>query len=301
MLNIKMHTRMLSIMMLGLSAGCSTMIPSPSDPATYTVASKTPTSPNVPAFEATKTPHMTWTPLPTLPADKALALVEELYVTNTGCRLPCWWGITPGITSWEEAKQFFSTFATEIIQSESTQITEKGVSYTETRYILRYVVAGEYPVGAVSLHVINGGISFIQMGRLRIQHTIQLHQLLEEYGPPTQIFISTFSDLPLRPLPLTLVIFYDDQGIMAMYDYDAERIGDILRSCPMPVGTVLWLWSQDIEMDDEDIEFRVLGTDPNTSLRLLEDVTDYTIETFHQIFREADNETCLVTPIEFWD
>lgn len=304
--NQNIQLKISNLILLLLISACAvsgdpTVTPSPSAEVTETEASITPSRTSAPTLEATITPHPTWTPLPTLPADEAIALAEELYATNAGCRLPCWWGITPGVTTWEEARQFYETFATEIIRDKSTQITERGVSYTETRYIVRYAVAGEYPVGAVGLYVIDGVISTIRMGRLRLQHTIQLHQMLEEYGPPTQIFVRTFSDAPFRPLPFILILFYEDQGILAMYDYDAERIGDILQSCPMPVGTVLWLWSQIIEMDDEDIEFRALGPDPNTLLRLLEDVTDYTIESFYQTFKEADNEDRIVTLIEYWE
>ena len=213
--------------------------------------------------------------------------------------MPCWWGITPGVTSWEEARQFFATFATEIIQGETTQINERGITYSETLYIPRYATGREPPSLAVGgFRVIYGGISSIQIGRLHIDYSIQLDQMLEVYGPPTQIFMKTFSNAPEFPLPFTLVLFYEDQGIMAIYDYDAERVGDVIRSCPMPVGTVLWLWSQIIEMDDGDIEFRALGPDPSKPLRLLEEVTDYTIDSFHQTFKDASNQTCIITPVE---
>ena len=266
---------------------------SPSPTSTYTL---TPTI----TVTATSTSAPTWTPLPTLPAEDALAIVEELDATNAGCRLPCWWGITPGVTSWEEARQFFATFATEIIQSDSIQISEKGVTYIETRNIVRYPIGGDPFSLVVGLYVIEGLISEIQLGTL--QYPSQLHQILEEFGPPTQIFLWTLSNAPFRPLPFILLLFYEDQGILAMYPYNnAEDIGDNIRSCPLSLGAYIWLWSKSIEMDDEDIEFRALGPDPTTPLRLLEDVTDYTIDSFHQTFKDASNQTCIITPVEHWE
>ena len=262
----------------------------------------TPTNTSTPTFEATIIPDPTWTPLPTLSADEAIALAEELYATNAGCRLPCWWGIMPGVTTWEETRQFYETFATEIIQNKSIQITERGVTYTATRYIVRFALGGDYHVNGQSIYVIDGVVSTIDFGRLTLEYTIGLHQMLEEYGMPTQIFLWTVADGPFRPLPFTLILLYEDQGILGKYTYDnAERLEDIIQSCPKPVGTILWLWSQIIEMDFHDIEFIAVSEDPPYPLGLLEDVTDYTVESFHQTFKDPSNETCIETPVKHWE
>jgi hypothetical protein len=126
--------------------------------------------------------------------------------------------------------------------------------------------------------------------------------MLAEYGPPTQIFLWTLADVPGRPLPFTLVLFYEDLGILAKYTYDnAERIDDVIQSCPKPVGIILWLWSQIIEMDFEDIELIAISEDPPFPLKPLEEITDYTIESFYQTFKDAQNETCIVTLVEHWE
>ena len=55
----------------------------------------------------TKTPSPTvaqsWTPPPKLSQEEANELLLELYETNGGCEMPCWWGIVPGETPWETA------------------------------------------------------------------------------------------------------------------------------------------------------------------------------------------------------
>src|SRR5688572_13990138 len=42
---------------------------------------------------------------PTMTTDEAKRLVRDLLENNAGCKLPCWWGITPGKTTWSEARQ----------------------------------------------------------------------------------------------------------------------------------------------------------------------------------------------------
>ena len=72
-------------------------------PTKYRTASQT-TSPR-----PTKIP--TLKPLPTLTTQEALLKVEDLFLHNGGCELPCWWGITPGETTWQSTQQFLASFA----------------------------------------------------------------------------------------------------------------------------------------------------------------------------------------------
>ncbi|MEW6094279.1 MAG: hypothetical protein AB1531_09970 [Chloroflexota bacterium] len=58
-----------------------------------------------PSVTSTPTLAITWTPLPTLSDFKAEAQLLEWLQGTQDCRLPCWAGITPGVTTWEEAKQ----------------------------------------------------------------------------------------------------------------------------------------------------------------------------------------------------
>jgi len=37
--------------------------------------------------------------------------------TNVECRLPCWWGVLPGKTSWQNAEKYLSSITTSIYES----------------------------------------------------------------------------------------------------------------------------------------------------------------------------------------
>ncbi len=46
-----------------------------------------------------------------------------IHENNGGCELPCWWGITPGETSWQEVHQRFSPLGRVRISYHGEEIT----------------------------------------------------------------------------------------------------------------------------------------------------------------------------------
>lgn len=69
-----------------------------------------------PSVTTTTLAVVTPTTLSTLSYDEALVTVQTLYETNNGCLLPCWWGITPGKTTWEQTKDLLSPFVSQILE-----------------------------------------------------------------------------------------------------------------------------------------------------------------------------------------
>ena len=53
-------------------------------------------------------PTFPFTPMPTF--IHPLETMKELYRTNGGCQLPCWWGIHPGLTTWPQVRQLLDRF-----------------------------------------------------------------------------------------------------------------------------------------------------------------------------------------------
>src|SRR5215216_5270875 len=60
------------------------------------------------------------TPLPTLNSKNSSLTVQALMENNGECRLPCWWGVIPGKTSWHSAEEFLSSITTSIYESAGT-------------------------------------------------------------------------------------------------------------------------------------------------------------------------------------
>jgi len=294
-----------------LVVGCQSPVTPPASPG-YTALPPTPTiilpMPSAshtktslptatPSLTPTFTPSATWTPLPTLLPTEAQALVLDLLQNNAGCRLPCWWGFTPGKTTWEAARQFLASFATRIGQGGSGQVTENGVTYHTTNYSVFYEVLGEPERDETNYSLKNEIIDVIQVGSGGTVLSYQLHLVLAAYGMPTEILLKTYTNSPENYLPFRLVLFYPQQGILAYYEYEAHKIGDQMRSCPQPLGPRLWLWSPEqetIQIADVD------PPDTNQPLRPLEEVTEMDLQTFYQTFKNPNSGVCLETPVELW-
>lgn len=57
----------------------------------------------------TMLPPATWTPFPTLLPEAGWDILYDWFGGQDGCRLPCWGGITPGITTWDTAEQIIES------------------------------------------------------------------------------------------------------------------------------------------------------------------------------------------------
>ena len=100
----------------------------------------------------TPTSVSTLTPLPTLSQRDAHDLIQALLQNNGGCRLPCWWGITPGQTDWNTARQFLDTFVIDIKQSWEEKGEEQGSPTSRASYDIYYESeGGEKPAFMYSL------------------------------------------------------------------------------------------------------------------------------------------------------
>jgi hypothetical protein len=77
-----------------------------------------PVSSLTPNFQPTETLVPTNTPFPTpiatLDENLARQRVLELFQTNNSCKLPSWWGITPGKTTWDDALKILAPISRDI-------------------------------------------------------------------------------------------------------------------------------------------------------------------------------------------
>jgi len=242
-------------------------------------------------------------------ADEKYAFVSEMLRNNGGCRLPCWWGFTPGETAWETTKTFFTSRGVTIWDNGGTRDHtvvfnipghyESYQSYIGEGTLDRIgIVAG--PLVGADGHYAYGDPQFAEDWK-----TYMLPQILGAYGPPQQVFLETYSSGPDR-LPFRLLLFYPDQGLLAKYEGSTGEngqgewveAGQAIRIRPRRSDIALWLWSPEREMTLAD-----LGLSSQVDLdrlRSLEEATGMSIEQFYQTFVQPDNQTCLETLVDLW-
>jgi hypothetical protein len=287
----------------------SSPTPSPtSSPSTAPEATltKTPT--------ATRTP--TWTPVPTLLPEEAQTALKELFANNGDCQLPCWWGITPGETSWAQANEKLAPIAVETIY------TSKG-SHGITLYqpIFRIPEGINFPTKTSgendfttyyfdpSIFVKDSTVLAIDLssGWISQGFDYSLAALLGMWGQPNEIWIRVNSDVPPEYTPEYIIrLFYPTRGILLSSGGFAPWQDNRLQICPQefwddtsPPGVVLW--SPNLDLAFSDINDSLLGGIRNTYMHehvILEDLNEgFDTASFYKTYLDPGTTTCFeVTP-----
>jgi hypothetical protein len=259
-----------------------TMTPSP-------VSTKTAT----PLSQPTDTPSPT--SIPTLSPEEASASILKLNQNNPDCKLPCWWGITPGKTKGPEAITFFSIFNPDIYYT-----LDKGwVDFTfppraKKEYyqgIAGFIVSISNPYGTVTLIKVSTGRSFDSVS-----------QFLRINGPPDEIWVKTFSRYVDNNIPFTVNLFYKKEGYQAAWSDTIENAqGDILKGC-MLGSPGLRLWDPQLKLTLQDVQTRFQrgSSDEGEPYLPLADVTNLDVKQFYQKFLNSNVPPCIETPRNRW-
>ncbi|MEJ5312579.1 MAG: hypothetical protein WHX52_22665 [Anaerolineae bacterium] len=261
-------------------------------------------TPTLRAIHPTSTP--TVTPAPTLMAEEQHILVSNMLQDNGGCQLPCWWGFTPGQTSWQMAKRFFDSWGKEAEQYHDAHTTNYTIYLhnLDRKYFYRQIYYEEE--GKIVLIVINAGptdgigYTYGDPQFAEIWKPYMLPEILEVYGLPSQVFLGT-GGAPW--LPFDLLLFYPDKGFLVQYSGVTEEGNSGLRQvCPHRVEIALYLWSPRSYMNLEDVPSVVIAhaDDEKWGPYSLGKATGMSIEQFYQIFVQPEHQTCLEVPADLW-
>jgi hypothetical protein len=280
-----------------------TVIENANDPIGEPARTKTVTITTAPSRTPSPTSTLppaikTWTPLPTLSRGDAEELVLDLLKNNRGCKLPCWWGIRPGNTDWQETTNFLSSFSVGdpyIFRSSNSSYFVSWFNFLLSEDKSKQVIQG-YTVR-------NEIVEFIEVRFSNVQ-TSTLNEFLNMFGQPGEAWIRTFGTEYQSMIPFYLILFYPDQGILALYESnDAKLNGDKVQKC-FTQDTVyeLALWPPEREYSFEEASSQTEGIKFDDSFPLfpLEEATGLDIGMFYQSFLNPDSSHCLETPAELW-
>lgn len=230
-------------------------------------------------------------------------MLRALIQYNGGCRLPCWWGLTPGQTRWETAQELLTALdmgihaygeETDSLRSYDVTALGSGLRFAQN-YVLQDGVITRILVTASPAHGY-GDAQFAQDW-----HPYRLSQILAVYGAPQQVFLLTYRSGPDSPLPYYLLVFYPAQGFLVYYTGNRIQAGDALSICPMQSEIILLLWPP-----GEYASLAEAIPQPNPFFHPAEDyapiqeVTEMSVEVFYDRFKDADEQTCFETPGDLW-
>lgn len=303
------YSTLLVLMILVISLyGCvsSSQIPTltpdtitarPSDAA---MMARTPSPISLPTFTKTWRPTKipptapanlppTWTPLPTYPAEQARQVVMDLYENNP-CKLPCWWGITPGKTSWLEAWQFLGRFAKNRYPRETLLLESKN----QPGYIHYRVYLDLPKMPEEKYHLLVNDLRFIiNIETFKADYisvdtgnveAYTLPRIIADYGKPQQIY-ARGGEGPIAS-GLSLLLYYPQHGFISTQSIEVEYAvwkQPTFMACFQKVTTALSLWPQERQLDLYE-RLKITGVDPFTlkEIKPLDQVSDSNVDKFYQ-------------------
>ena len=265
--------------------GLPTVSSSPSTTMTLT-AFPTPeltvTMPPMPTNTATPTVAPTWTPVLKLAPDAALDALLQLYDDNGGCELPCWWGITPGETSWAEARTKLTPLG------RVTGPYGKGeAAHYEFWFDAPETLDTPETFGS-ALGIKEGIVVGIGVNSRWIETDFDysLAGLLQAFGSPDEIWLDVVTDVPSDPY-YYINLFYSTKGILVVASGPIQMDDTHVTICPREfrLGSFppfLRLWDTTMNLQYQSISYSTMGS------RVL-DISDYhLLEEFSDDFDSED-------------
>ncbi|MEA3439302.1 MAG: hypothetical protein U9R58_03380 [Chloroflexota bacterium] len=253
----------------------------------------------------------TQTPLPTLPIEEVFTLTLDLLKTNAGCSLPCWWGITPGVTSTDEIQSFLETFLGAVRSEYRYEFSDNG----------GYIAMSNQPSGLqVSVYYFaeNGIVTMLYIPTrmtfditrtvyddpqyFKIMEAYTLSQMLAVYGKPSQVLVRSFSGIAAEHFPTHFLLYYPEEGIIAQYFSHNMPVLEADKTitswtCPSVSHLSLRLFDPDTELSLEQL----LEFDDNLSkYKEISEATNMDIDTFYETYLESDCSEYIKTPEEIW-
>ncbi len=273
--------------------------------------SQTATITAMPTVTVTASPRptstITLTPLPTIPKDKILAKLDQLYLYNNGCKLPCWWGIKPGITTWSDARNFLMQFdaansnepnsvANTIEENHTHPLTKDPSSFIHAIFTYFPSPGFNQPFGtAVEFEIQSGVVVAIKLRGDISTRMFILKKLYKEYGNPNRILIVP-KDCS-QPCWVDMFYMYDEEGFMSQSSAYINEINSVNVSlCIFAVNSgEITTWAPGISID-----LKVLNIKNPSFIPLDQATQEQVSELFMKSTNSNSGELCFDVPIDLW-
>jgi len=212
-------------------------------------------------------------------------LIEE-FESIPGCQLPCWWGITPGETMWEDTKAFLSEINAEISikpQPNNIQRVEIYIPVIDGAQVRLLSIRMIIESGIIH-QIINGEYLSAQPGDLR--------SFLEENGKPDEVWVDSLRNNLGGPPPFDVWLFYWDKGIAAEFYSSEKRANyrnELIKAC-IEFGPIIFLWSNQFQSISEVSEIIPVDfDDPYYLILPVEEALGISVEQFYNENRNLDD------------
>jgi len=268
-------------------------------PSTATMAQVTKES------TATSVQVFTPTPLPTLKPESGLQILSSWLEGNEKCRLPCWAGITPGVTEWNQA--IYLLHPLEGIATIRTGTNDDCV-FGKCNWITWALYSPTSEYGYFDGSSVENKIDYMQLDLTEPSSlkSLSLQNVLTHYGKPTFLLVSALpvgfgKEIPSE-LIMELLLVYPDRQFIIKYLRHAELKGDNFVSCgPDTYIKLIVLDNKDqlssLNSIANSLETKDLGV--LVWHKFIEEATGITIDSFEEVYSKED-PPCIITPKNIW-
>jgi hypothetical protein len=285
--------------------GISTTIPVPTKLATQIFQ----------ASSDTKAPSQTSIPGPfaTMSGPEALEKFVSSLESDDTCNLPCWLTIRPEETQFEDVQNIFlqySSIASLKISSDRAFLRIFLPDFEHATHDVAVEInsanSGQIEkmlISASTYQDKNGPIDFQNPDFQKLWHRYFLPGVFARNGAPEKIFLDTTSISPdtATSYPFVLWIIYPQQGFLIRYEGHNFKNSDNLEICPMQSRLEIKIWDARQSSYEEFIkDDRASGITTSLGPQPIESVTDFSTNSFYEMFKSGDITTCFGTPIAIW-
>jgi hypothetical protein len=321
----------ITVVITGCTSHTSINIPSPS--VTKGISTPVITVTSIPPFSDTSTltseiftpvttrtivptqPTLTQTMEPTLTEAESEERILELLKTNGNCKLPCFWGIVPGKTTWPEVQQLFLHLGADIVDYIPRMYRNTDI---KAHYIYSDVPAKQLGINA-GVFEANDQIDSMRIdlsgaGFAANMQRFFFKEVLLELGEPTQVWMSlgTGSEAGDAPyLGYNFWLFYEQIGLVVEYGGAAQKINTEYRVCP---NQPHFVGGQEWQEGSGNISF-VMQSPENTRplpdlvrgtseefgfTRTIEEAASLSPKDFYKLITLGNEPACFDTPRDIW-
>lgn len=209
----------------------STMVVTPVTPTTLTA------SPTIAPALSTSTPD--FSAYLTRIAQQDQDKINELLMTNAGCDLPCWWGITPGLTTLAEVDKLMKEMGAfgSVLEGQEFRLPDGLI----TRYVGfdRFHSSERIDIGFGAKNTIIQSIKIERDVTIREEkisriywNAYSLKRIFEKYGKPDRVWVKNFPSIRDSPTSdIMMFVFYDKLKFLIVYSMSVKTANPMLI-CP---------------------------------------------------------------------
>jgi hypothetical protein len=128
--------------------------------------------------------------------------------------------------------------------------------------------------------------------------------LMSSYGKPTEVYIETLGFSPTAaPGPFNILLFYPEKGLLAFFKGDAILRESDSRLCQNRISPIIVLWNTHDNLfvfSEQAVMEGYSEYKDRLGLQPIEQVSNLTVDSFYQAFKDPNNKVCIITPNDIW-